>query len=111
MRTPPYHCNLNPIEMVWAEVKGHVAANNRTFKLPVVKNLLVDGVNGVTPEKWSNCVRHVLEEEDRLMQLDHIIDDMEDQLIIDGSDSSSDNDAESSELFTMDSDVEDTPMG
>lgn len=27
LRLPPYHCELNPIELVWAQVKGHVAKN------------------------------------------------------------------------------------
>ncbi|GJQ65366.1 hypothetical protein Trydic_g7478 [Trypoxylus dichotomus] len=27
LRLPPYHCNLNPIEMVRAQVKEYVAAN------------------------------------------------------------------------------------
>lgn len=28
LRLPPYHPDLNPIEMVWAAIKGHVAAKN-----------------------------------------------------------------------------------
>nr|XP_049693359.1 uncharacterized protein LOC110382585 [Helicoverpa armigera] len=32
-RLPPYHCELNPIELVWADVKGYVARNNTTFKM------------------------------------------------------------------------------
>lgn len=31
LRLPPYHCELNPIELVWAQTKGYVARNNRTF--------------------------------------------------------------------------------
>ncbi|GJQ65949.1 hypothetical protein Trydic_g4047 [Trypoxylus dichotomus] len=33
LRPPPYHCNLNPIEMVGAQVKEYLAANK---KLPEV---------------------------------------------------------------------------
>lgn len=40
LRLPPYHCELNPIELIWAEVKGNVARENRTFKLEHVKGLL-----------------------------------------------------------------------
>ena len=28
LRTPVRHCELNPIELIWAQVKGHVARNN-----------------------------------------------------------------------------------
>lgn len=46
----------------------------------------------VTPDNWSNCVRHVLDEEEKLMKLDHIIDNLEDRLIIDATDSSDEDD-------------------
>lgn len=32
LRLPPYHCKLNPIEMIWGQVKGYVAGENKTFK-------------------------------------------------------------------------------
>ncbi|KAH0822407.1 hypothetical protein GEV33_000384 [Tenebrio molitor] len=52
LRTPPYHCELNPIEMIWAQVKGYVAANNKTFKLEDDRLLLEKGIQNVTPERW-----------------------------------------------------------
>ena len=33
LRVPPYHCDLNPIEIIWAQLKHHVAAYNVSFKL------------------------------------------------------------------------------
>lgn len=64
LRLPPYHCNLNPIELVWAQVKQHVAVNNRTYSIEEVKQLLCDGIAGVTAEKWNNnCINHVIREE------------------------------------------------
>jgi transposase len=37
LRLPPYHCELNPIELAWSSIKNHVRLNNTTFKLPDVK--------------------------------------------------------------------------
>ena len=31
-RLPPYHCDFNPKEVIWAQLKGYVARNNKTFK-------------------------------------------------------------------------------
>jgi len=33
LRLPPYHCELNPIELAWSVVKNNVKQNNTTFKL------------------------------------------------------------------------------
>ncbi|XP_046976516.1 uncharacterized protein LOC124542632 [Vanessa cardui] len=44
LRLPPYHCELNPIELVWADVKGYVARNNTTFKMVDVKKTAPRGV-------------------------------------------------------------------
>lgn len=76
LRIPPYHCSLNPIELVWSQVKGHVARNNKTFKFADIKELLEEGLELVTAEKWSNCVRHVVEKEEvKMWNLDRLMDD------------------------------------
>ncbi|XP_049274292.1 uncharacterized protein LOC125759487 [Rhipicephalus sanguineus] len=38
VRLPPYHCEFNPVEMVWSQVKGYIAANNRSFILARVED-------------------------------------------------------------------------
>ena len=32
LRLPPYHCELNPIEMVWGQLKAYVARRNSSCK-------------------------------------------------------------------------------
>jgi hypothetical protein len=39
LRTPVRHCELNLIELIWAQVKGFVAKNNATFRLKDAKEL------------------------------------------------------------------------
>lgn len=89
LRLPPYHCNLNPIELIWAQVKHHVAANNKTFKLSEVKTLLIEGLNIVSSDAWRSCIKHVIEEEKKMYQLDNIIEDMVEEFIIRANTSSS----------------------
>ena len=50
LRLPPYHCELNPIEMIWSLIKGHVARENRTFKVNDVKELQIQGIQNVSAE-------------------------------------------------------------
>lgn len=49
LRLPPYHCQLNPIELIWAQVKRQVARTNDQFKLPAVEALCHQAVTNVTP--------------------------------------------------------------
>jgi transposase len=92
LRTPPYHCELNPIEMIWAQVKGYVAANNKTFKLEDVRLLLEKGIQNVTPERWEKCVQHVIKEEDKMWNLDGLMETVMEPLIINLQNSSDDSD-------------------
>jgi transposase len=32
LRSPPYNLDLNPIELIWADVKQWVGADNTTFR-------------------------------------------------------------------------------
>jgi len=54
IRLPPYHCQYNPIELIWAQVKSQVAKNNNTFKM-------------VDIERLTKCVRHA----EQLQELDN----------------------------------------
>lgn len=40
LRLPPYHPDLNPIEMIWATVKNAIASRNVTGKKESIKDLL-----------------------------------------------------------------------
>lgn len=73
-RLPPYHCELNPIELIWAQVKNNVAKKNSTFKMSEVKKLLLEALQDVTSENWKKCVSHVIKEEDKMWDLDTTMD-------------------------------------
>lgn len=89
LRLPPYHCELNPIELIWAQVKNWVARNNTTFKLPDVKNLFVEAIGTVTPDNWLNAINHVKKVEQKMWEMDEVIDLQVEPLIITGNVSSS----------------------
>jgi len=54
----PYHCQYNPIELVWAQVINEVTTKNTTFKLADVKKLIYEAINSVKKENWEKCVKH-----------------------------------------------------
>ncbi|XP_072400186.1 uncharacterized protein [Diabrotica undecimpunctata] len=82
LRLPPYHCELNPIEKIWAQVKNEVALKNTTFKLKEVKKLLLQALENVTTTHWQNCVNHILKVEEKMCKLDGIMDSVIEPLII-----------------------------
>ncbi|XP_037270371.2 uncharacterized protein LOC119161985 [Rhipicephalus microplus] len=47
LRVPPYHCEFNPIELVWSQVKGYIAARNTGFTLAEVEKLLPEALASV----------------------------------------------------------------
>lgn len=58
IRLPPYHCEFNPIELIWAQIKNRVASENREFTLNAVERLTKEAVDAVTVSDWFNAVRH-----------------------------------------------------
>uniref|UniRef100_A0A2S2R642 Tc1-like transposase DDE domain-containing protein n=1 Tax=Sipha flava TaxID=143950 RepID=A0A2S2R642_9HEMI len=84
LRLPPYHCELNPIELAWSSVKSYVRTHNNTFKLNDVLELLKKGVDHVTPEMWTNFVGHVIKEEDKFWNIEHTTDELIDNELGEG---------------------------
>ena len=71
---PPFHCELNPIELIWGSRKKLVAKNN-TFKLNDVKELYLKAKSMTTKEVWEKSERHVIEHvENELWKTDGVQD-------------------------------------
>ncbi|XP_067141996.1 uncharacterized protein [Centruroides vittatus] len=84
LRLPPYHCNLNPIELIWADMKGYIARHNTTFKLSDVRILMNKAIEQITEERWRKCIEHIEKEEQRMWELDEISETVVEKLIIHG---------------------------
>lgn len=83
LRLPPYHCELNPIELIWAQVKDFVKKENKTFKMSDVKDLCHQSISRIGAQQWKNCIHHVTNEvETKMWDLDNDIDNIVDSVII-----------------------------
>ncbi|CAK1602821.1 unnamed protein product [Parnassius mnemosyne] len=78
------------IDIVRQHKQEHCDKNNKTFKMTEVKKLFEEGLQHITPEKWSSCVSHIIKEEDKIYGLDHMIDNVSDRFIINVTESDSD---------------------
>ena len=54
------HCELNPIELIWTQVKGFVAKNNTTFWLKDAKELTYTAFEKITKDVWTKAEDHVV---------------------------------------------------
>ena len=82
LRLPPYHCDLNGIELIWADEKNFVALENKEMALESVEKLFRKRRAEITAEMCKKCVEQVEHVELSYLKTDRIIDLKMDQLEI-----------------------------
>ena len=63
LRLPPYHCDYNPIEKVWAYGKGEVARKNVEYKLDDAMRFMREACLYCGPEYWVKLMAKIIREE------------------------------------------------
>ncbi len=101
IRLPPYHCKYNPIELIWAQVKGEVAKKNNTFKMVDIERLTHEALDAVTVDDWKKCVSHAeeiqIEDNKKEIMRDAMIEPIILTILPDESDWSEDDDQDDDE--------------
>lgn len=97
LRLPPYHCDLNPIELAWAQIKNNVALHNVSYNIHDVEVMLNNNISNLLPETWKSFVEHVKKLEDSLWELDNVVDSFTDEnrIVVNLDNSSESEDTES----------------
>ncbi|XP_028173855.1 uncharacterized protein LOC114362596 [Ostrinia furnacalis] len=108
LRLPPYHPDLNPIELVWGDIKRQLAEKSIDSNLDQKKNMLENLFAEYSAEKWEHCINHVIKVEDEYCEHDGVLDDVVDFIINvhDDSDNSDDGCFESEESSSTDIDMD-----
>ena len=60
LRLPPYHCELNAIELIWADEKNFVARENKGMTIEHVETLFRKRREEISAETCKNCIKHAL---------------------------------------------------
>ena len=77
------HCTLNPIELPWAQIKGHIKANTRAFNLRQVEQLAWEDFDVVTPDRWKSLIQLVkIHFEDHYWSNNGLYEELVDEFII-----------------------------
>ncbi|KAH9635902.1 hypothetical protein HF086_002462 [Spodoptera exigua] len=56
---PPYHPDLNPIEMAWAAIKGFVASKNTKWNVSHVFDLIKEKLALIGAEEWAELCHKI----------------------------------------------------
>ncbi|XP_060808779.1 uncharacterized protein LOC132903764 [Amyelois transitella] len=106
LRLPPYHPDLNPIEMAWSQIKGYVASKNVSWNLTQITDLVNEKVNLMGATEWGKLCTKVKEIEADYCKSDHVVDMMTETFII----RVGDDDTESSDDENSNDDSDDHEM-
>lgn len=96
LRTPPYMCELNPIELIWAQLKHYVRSHNTTGDVPIkiLMELIEQGFASITPVDLAKCCKHVVDIEDHFWETDQQMEEVQPLIIQLTNDSSDDDDSD-----------------
>ena len=93
LRLAPYSCDLNPIEMIWAQVKIYVRRHNKTGGLEAIRSLVEQAVSSISPSAWAKCCEHAVKLEAEYWEREHVAEEVE-RVIVSLEDSESDDEDE-----------------
>ena len=99
LRLPPYHCELNAVELIRGVEKNHVACENKSMTIEGVKKLFRKRRGEINKEICWNCIQHVHSVEDRYWEMDRIIDQKMGKLMLSVGNSDDESDIE---VFSVD---------
>lgn len=70
LRVPPFHYELNPLNMIWAQLKHYVKTNMKSFKIKKIKELIREGIFSINQINWINYINSVKQNENLLQIID-----------------------------------------
>ncbi|GFS57095.1 hypothetical protein NPIL_643901 [Nephila pilipes] len=62
--------------MIWNQVKGQIARENKTFKLSDIKDLVIQGTEKVSVQNGMSCINQVTEKKRDVGKIDGLDDEM-----------------------------------
>lgn len=90
---PPYHCDLNPIELIWSTMKRNVAMVNIEHKNNEIPRLVKEAFDAISVNEWTQHCNHIHRLEGEYLKHDTYLD--EPFIINVASDSESESDSDS----------------
>lgn len=92
LRLPPYHCHLNPIELIWSQVRYHVTQHNSNANQTMsrVEELSKQAFENITADNWRSCIGYTNQIETEYIRKDEAMNHLYEKFVTPLSDSDSD---------------------
>lgn len=101
LRLPPYHPDLNPIELIWNMVKMKVSEKNMSHvSLSDLRNMTSEAVGKITKEDWEKAVAHANKIADEYRKRDDLLETAVEVIVITVGLESSDEDSDNTETLS-----------
>ncbi|CAF4780937.1 unnamed protein product [Rotaria socialis] len=75
VRLPTKHCEINPMELVWAALKDYIRKNNVRFRLNDVYNLAAEFIAGFDEDAAKNAIQHARQVEHTFRTGDRFVEE------------------------------------
>lgn len=98
LRLPPYHPDLNPIEMVWGSMKKYVAQKNVDFNFEKVRDYCDDFFRDFSTETWKKYCERAKTFEKEFLSKEPMVDIIVEELIINIDHDTDTSDSDTSEF-------------
>ena len=82
LRLPPYYCESNAIELIWADEKNFVARENKEMTIELVETLFKKRREEISAETCKNCIKHARFVEEEYWKTDRIMDKKVEKFLI-----------------------------
>lgn len=82
LKLPPYHCDLNAIELIWSLVKRKIASKNLGVHGTQTEDLIRECFLSITAGDWKKCTDHIINVENEYKSKDRITETELEQFII-----------------------------
>ena len=89
------HCELNPIELAWVNVKEYVRKHNQQFTMTEVEHLKPTGISATMADLWKKYIENCRRVEDKYWEEDGLIEEAVEKFTIEVGINSDDSDEES----------------
>ncbi|XP_053406296.1 uncharacterized protein LOC128559142 [Mercenaria mercenaria] len=95
LRLPPYHPDLNPIELIWSQVKSIIASRNLTYRSADLVQIANSAFEEIGADRWRRACVHAQKTEISYRETDIVVDVAMDNLVIDLAEDSDSDETES----------------